>query len=131
MSTRSCRWRLQQVRPPFWAGYFFGAAPAFFVPAQLGAIPNQPGSALTLILYALLGAVTGAAAALLIRALHWAEDGFDRIPGPYGRHAFGMLIFGVTMYLLWRYAGHYYVEGVGYETIQATLCGQLQWGASC
>lgn len=24
---------------------FFGAAPAFFVPAQLGAIPNQPGSA--------------------------------------------------------------------------------------
>jgi CIC family chloride channel protein len=108
---------------------FFGAAPAFFVPAQLGAIPNQPGSALTLILYALLGAVTGAAAALLIRALHWAEDGFDRIPGRYGRHAFGMLIVGVTMYLLWRYAGHYYVEGVGYATIQATLFGQLQGGA--
>ena len=86
---------------------FFGAAPAFLVPAQLGAMPNQPGSALTLILYALLGAVTGAAAALLIRALHWAEDGFDRIPGRYGRHAFGMLIVGVTMYLLWRYAGHY------------------------
>lgn len=86
---------------------FFGDAPAFFVPAQLGAIPNQPGSALTLILYALLGVLTGAAAALLIRALHWAEDGFDRVPGRYGRHAFGMLIVGVTMYLLWRYAGHY------------------------
>jgi CIC family chloride channel protein len=108
---------------------FFGAAPAFFVPAQLGAIPNQPGSALTLILYALLGAVAGAAAAFLIRALHWAEDAFDRIPGRYQRHACGMLIVGVTMYLLWRYAGHYYVEGVGYATIQATLYGQLQGGA--
>jgi len=108
---------------------FFGAAPAFFVPAQLGAIPNQPGSAFTLILYALLGVVAGAAAALLIRALHWAEDAFDRIPGRYRRHAVGMLIVGLTMYLLFRYAGHYYVEGVGYSTIQATLYGQLQGGA--
>ena len=108
---------------------FFGAAPAFFVPAQLGAIPNQPGSALTLVLYAVLGAMTGAAAALLIRALHWAEDGFDLIPGRYLRHAFGMLMVGVTMYLLFRFAGHYYVEGVGYATIQATLYGQLQGGA--
>jgi CIC family chloride channel protein len=40
-----------------------------------------------------------------------------------------MLIVGVTMYLLWRYAGHYYVEGVGYATIQATLYDQLQGGA--
>lgn len=108
---------------------FFGAAPAFFVPAQLGAIPNQPGSALTLILYALLGTVTGAAAALLIRGLHWAEDAFDLIPGRYLRHACGMLMVGVTMYLLFRFAGHYYVEGVGYATIQATLYGQLQGGA--
>ncbi len=107
---------------------FFGAAPAFLVPAQLGAIPNQPGSALTLMLYALLRVVAGAAAALLIRALHWAEDAFERIPGRYGRHALGMLIVGVTMYLLWRYAGHYYVEGVGYATIQATLYGQLKGG---
>ena len=107
---------------------FFGAAPAFFVPAQLGAIPNEPGSVLTLILYALLGALTGAAAALLIRSLHWAEDAFDRVPGRYSRHALGMLIVGLTMYLLWRYAGHYYVEGVGYAAIQATLYGQLQSG---
>ena len=107
---------------------FFGAAPAFFVPAQLGAISNGPGGVLTLVLYALLGAITGAAAALLIRSLHWAEDAFDRIPGRYWRHAIGMLIVGLTMYLLWRYAGHYYVEGVGYATIQATLYGQLQGG---
>ncbi|HEY2021012.1 chloride channel protein [Paraburkholderia sp.] len=107
---------------------FFGAAPAFFVPAQLGAIPNEPGSVVTLVLYALLGALTGAGAALLIRSLHWAEDAFDRIPGRYRRHALGMLVVGVTMYFLWRYAGHYYVEGVGYAAIQATLYGQLQGG---
>ncbi|APR94492.1 chloride channel protein [Pandoraea thiooxydans] len=108
---------------------YFGAAPAFFVPAQLGAIPNQPGSALTLVLYALLGIITGAAAALLIRSLHWAEDLFDLVPGRYVRHAGGMLIVGVSMYLLWIHAGHYYIEGVGYSTIQATLYGQLQGGA--
>lgn len=107
---------------------YFGVQPAFLVPAQLGALPNQPGSALTMMLYAVLGAVTGVAAALLIRALHWAEDGFDRIPGRYGRHAFGMLLVGLLMYALMHYAGHYYVEGVGYATIQATLYGQLQGG---
>ncbi|WP_084688025.1 chloride channel protein [Paraburkholderia oxyphila] len=107
---------------------FFGVEPAFLVPAQLGALPNQPGSALTMMLYAVLGAITGVAAALLIRALHWAEDGFDRIRNRYGRHALGMLLVGTLMYALMRHAGHYYVEGVGYATIQATLYGQLQGG---
>jgi chloride channel protein, CIC family len=107
---------------------FFGVQPAFLVPAQLGALPNQPGSALTMLLYAVLGAVSGAAAALLIRALHWAEDGFDLVPGRYLRHALGMLLVGLLMYGLMRHAGHYYVEGVGYATIQATLYGQLPGG---
>ena len=41
----------------------------------------------------------------------------------------GRLFFGgAMMYLLMRYAGHYYVEGVGYATIQATLNAQLQGG---
>ncbi|WP_375167780.1 chloride channel protein [Burkholderia pyrrocinia] len=104
---------------------FFGSAPAFLVPAQLGAIPDRPGSVLTLVLYAVLGIVTGAGAALLTHGLHYAEDAFDRIPGRYARHAIGMLIVGSMIYLLMRYAGHYYVEGVGYATIQALLYGQL------
>lgn len=107
---------------------FFGGEPAFLVPAQLGALPNQPGSALTMMLYALLGAITGVAAAGLIRALHWAEDGFDHIRGRYLRHVAGMLLVGSLMYGLMRHAGHYYIEGVGYATIQATLYGQLQGG---
>ena len=104
---------------------FFGSAPAFLVPAQLGAIPDRPGSVLTLVLYAVLGIVTGAGAALLTHGLHYAEDAFDRIPGRYAHHAIGMLIVGSMIYLLMRYAGHYYVEGVGYATIQALLYGQL------
>lgn len=108
---------------------FFGAEAAFQVPAQLGAIPNQLSSVLTLALYAVLGALTGIAAAALIHTLHWAEDAFDRIPNRYLRHASGMLLVGVLIYVLWRNAGHYYVEGVGYASIQATLYGQLQGGA--
>ena len=108
---------------------FFGAAPAFFVPVHLGAIPNEPSSAFTFVLYALLGAITGIAAAILIRSLHWAEDAFERIHNPYLRHGIGMLIVGCMMYALWLTASHYYVEGVGYATIQATLYGQLSGGA--
>ena len=104
---------------------FFGSEPAFAVPAQLAALPNHPGSAVTLLLYAVLGAIAGAAAALFVRSLHWAEGLFDRIPGSYLRHALGMLLVGVLIYLLLRLAGHYYVEGVGYATIQATLAGRL------
>ena len=56
---------------------------------------NQPSSVLTLLLYVVSGAIIGAAAALLIRSLHWLEDGFDRIPGRYLRHMLGMLVVGV------------------------------------
>ena len=47
------------------------------------------------------------------------------MPGDYLRHALGMLLVGVLIYALMRWGGHYYVEGVGYATIQATLTGQL------
>jgi CIC family chloride channel protein len=107
---------------------FFGAQPAFAVPAQLAALPNEAGSALTLLLYAVLGVVAGGAAALFVRSLHWFEDLFDRIPGSYFRHALGMLMVGGLIYALFAVYGHYYVEGVGYATIQATMAGQLTTG---
>ena len=56
---------------------------------------------LTLVLYAVLGALTGVAAAGFIRALHWLEDGFDLIPGRYIRHLLGMLLVGILIYVLW------------------------------
>lgn len=104
--------------------FFFGVAPAFAVP-HLAPIPVDVSSALTLGLYALLGALTGVAAAAFVRGLHLVEDLFEKISGRYVRHALGMLLVGLLIYGLQRQFGHYYVEGVGYATVQAILLGQL------
>jgi CIC family chloride channel protein len=107
---------------------FFGAQAAFAVPADLAALPNAAAGAVTLVLYAALGALVGIAAALFVRLLHWLEDLFEKIPGSYLRHALGMLLVGTLIYTLFIKAGHYYVQGVGYATIQATLADQLAGG---
>ena len=104
---------------------FFGPDPAFFVP-NVTPLPNHLGAgAFTLVLYVVLGVLTGVAAAAFTRGLHLAEDLFDKISGRYLRHMFGMLLVGILIYLLYRNFGHYYVEGVGYATIQGILNGQL------
>ena len=104
--------------------WFFGDAPAFHVPA-LQAMAVNANALLVLVLFAVLGALTGVAAAGFIRGLHLAEDLFDRIRSRYLRHMLGMLILGVLMYLLFRTLGQYYVDGVGYATVQAVLAGQI------
>ena len=48
---------------------------------------------------------------------------FDRIPWRYARHMLGMLLVGVLMYALFRAFGQYYVDGVGYATIESILVG--------
>jgi CIC family chloride channel protein len=100
-----------------------GDQPAFQVPALAHLSTNA--SALTvLLLFALLGALTGVAAAAFIRGLHLAEDLFDRIKSRYLRHALGMLLVGLMMFGLLRSFGQYYVDGVGYATIEAILSGR-------
>jgi CIC family chloride channel protein len=103
---------------------FFGQQPAFIVPPP----PMENigvSAALLLFLYALLGAITGLAATGFIRGLHFLEDQFDKINQPYARHALGMLLVGILIYILQVNLGHYYVEGVGYATVQAIVFGQL------
>src|SRR6202522_2581572 len=104
--------------------WFFGDAPAFHVPA-LAAMPIDSNALIVLILFAVLGALSGLVAAGFIQGLHLAEDGFDRIHSRYLRHMLGMLIVGVLMYTLLRTLGQYYVDGVGYATVQAVLAGQM------
>src|ERR1700722_16760558 len=104
--------------------WFFGDTPAFHVP-PLQAMPIDSSALLVLVLFAVLGGLTGIAAAGFIRALHLAEDIFDRIRFRYLRHMLGMLILGVLMYTLLRTVGQYYVDGVGYATVQAILAGQI------
>jgi CIC family chloride channel protein len=104
---------------------FFGPQPAFHVPL-IAPLPGNPATgALVLLLYVVLGSLCGLAAAAFIRSLHLIEDLFDRIPGSYLRHCLGMLLVGILIYSLYQTWGHYFVEGVGYATIQAILTGRL------
>ena len=104
--------------------FFFGPQPAFAVPT-LAPLSTDASSAITLCLYVLLGVVIGVAAAGFVRGLHFAEDLFDKIKGRYTRHLLGMLLLGILIYALQQRFGQYYVDGVGYATIQAILLGQL------
>lgn len=101
-----------------------GDQPAFQVPVMAPMSADANALAL-LLLFAVLGAVTGAAAAGFIRGLHFMEDHFERIGSRYLRHMLGMLLVGAMMYLLLRSFGQYYVDGVGYATIEAILSGHL------
>ncbi|HUN26810.1 MAG TPA: chloride channel protein [Steroidobacteraceae bacterium] len=104
--------------------FFFGEQPAFSVP-PLAPLSVDASSALALCLYALLGVVVGVAAAGFVRGLHVLEDLFDKIKGGYVRHGLGMLLVGLLMYGLHEAFGHYFIEGVGYSTVQAILVSQL------
>ncbi len=103
---------------------FFGIHPAFAIPNEL-LMSQHPPSLSALLLYALLGAVIGIAAAAFVRGLSYAEGVFELIKNPYLRNIVGMLMIGVLIYALLVGGGHYYVEGVGYSTIQAILNGSL------
>jgi chloride channel protein, CIC family len=103
---------------------FFGIHPAFDIPADL-LTSQHPATLAALLLFALLGAVIGLAATAFVRGLSYAEDAFGAIKNPYLRHIIGMFAIGVLMYVLLRTAGQYYIDGVGYSTIQAILTGSL------
>ncbi len=103
----------------------FGNHPSFDIPAL--AIPATHAiPVLSYVAYIILGVLLGLVSVLYIRALYTSEDLFDRMPGNYyTRHALGMLMVGVMMYLFMRYTGHYYVQGIGYAVVQDTLAGNL------
>ena len=107
--------------------YFFGTHPSFVIPAlEVRFFKLETPEAL--LSYAALGIIIGAASALFIKSIYWMEDFFDRLikKNYYLRHMLGMLIVGVIMYLLQVRFGHYYVEGVGYATIEDILRDMYQ-----
>ncbi|HVN30082.1 MAG TPA: chloride channel protein [Candidatus Binataceae bacterium] len=99
---------------------FFGMQPAFDVPLS-AVVASHPADAITLVLSVVLGAMAGLASTAFIRGLHWSESFFEQITNPYLRHIVGMVAVGAIFYALMLGFGHYYVEGVGYSTIQAIL----------
>lgn len=107
---------------------FFGNNASFIVPPlTLAHSTLSPG--VSLIAYIVLGLLMGVAAAIYTRSIYLFEDSFEKLPGgDYFRHALGMAMVGVIIYLLMTHAGHYYVQGVGYATIQDILNGTLTAG---
>jgi CIC family chloride channel protein len=105
---------------------FFGAHPSFVIPGfetPYFYIDNP----LLLLSYIGLGVIMGLVSLIFIKSIYGFEDFFDkRIKGNYyTRHVIGMSLVGVMMYLLMITLGHYYIEGVGYSTIQDVLTGHL------
>ncbi len=105
---------------------FFGSHPAFLIP-EFEIHYFHLTDPIVLLSYVGLGILIGGASALYIRSIYEFEDLFDKIikKSYYLRHALGMLLVGIIIYLCKVYLGHYYIEGVGYSTIQDILMGHL------
>ena len=102
-----------------------GIDPSFNVPV-LALSTHRELSPIVIALFIPFGLLTGAAAALFIHSIYWLEDFFaEAFKNPYLRHMVGMLLLGIMLYLTLRFAGHYYVDGVGYSTIMDILRGLL------
>ncbi|MCT2400712.1 chloride channel protein [Novosphingobium mangrovi (ex Huang et al. 2023)] len=107
----------------FISRWILGDQPAFQVPS-LPAVVSEGDALVVLLLFAALGVITGVAAAGFVRGLHVLEDLFDKIGSRYLRHMLGMLLVGILMYVLMQEFGHYYIEGVGYATVESILAGR-------
>lgn len=104
---------------------YSGVGAAFEVP-DLELFANHAINGLQLLLCVPFGILVGLGATGFIQFLYWMEDQFDeRIGNSYLRHMAGMLVLGIMMYAFLRYAGEYYVAGVGYGTILDVLRGIL------
>ena len=95
---------------------YLGDFPAFVVPEYaLVSIWEIP-------LYALLGAVAGCVAVMFSKSIYKSEDLFNKIPIPeYFKTPLGGFLIG-TIIIFFPH-----VYGVGYETIEMALRGNLIW----
>jgi CIC family chloride channel protein len=105
---------------------FFGDHPSFIIPNFQTPYFHitQP---VLLLAYVGLGIILGVVSAMYIKSIYAFEDFFeDHVSrNPYLRHMTGMLFVGLMMYFLMSTYGHYYIEGVGYSTVQDVLTGTL------
>jgi CIC family chloride channel protein len=103
---------------------FLGTHPSFVIPAF-----ERPyfhlESPWALFLYAGLGLIIGLISAVFIKSIYVFEDFFAKHikQNYYIRHMTGMLLVGITMYIVMLNYGHYHIEGVGYATVNDILSG--------
>ena len=118
---------LATVTSSYIGNILLGLKPAFPLPAL--AVPLTTGYELyTLLLFIPFGVIVGLFSVAFVKGIYWAEDTFDAMPGPSGKnshyytaHLIGMTMMGALMYFMMQITGHYYVQGVGYATIEDTL----------
>ncbi len=97
--------------------WLIGPAPAFSIPTE--SLVVGADNPLVLAIYFPFAVLIGLVALVFIRGIYWSEEWFERLPlGPYQRHMLGMLVLGLLFQAMYLYSGHYYVQGVGYATIQ-------------
>lgn len=102
----------------------FGPHPSFVIPALQTPYYHVTNPVL-LPAYAGLGILMGAVSALFIKSIYGFEDFFERRVGGsyYRQHVLGMFLVGLLLDGLMVTSGHYYIQGVGYATIQDVLSG--------
>jgi CIC family chloride channel protein len=116
---------LAAVTATFISRLVFGPNPSFIIPSlNTSFATTEPA---VLLFYALLGVILGVVAAIYIRGVFAWEDLFEKKfrVNYYFRHMAAMAVVGVVMYLMITFTGHYYIQGVGYATIQDILDGTL------
>lgn len=100
---------------------FWGVFPAFNITALT--IPDtrlmQPWILFSFVPF---GILLGFLSLITVKGIYWFEDVFERIPGNYyTRHMLGMFLVGLMIYGFMYMTGHYYIQGVGYATINDIL----------
>ena len=101
--------------------FLLGVEPSFYFPA-LTQLDLHLISIWNLVLFVPFGILMGLVSVLFVKGIYWAEDRFDAMPGnTYTRHLSAMCLVGVMIWLMMRYTGHYYIQGVGYATIMDIL----------
>ncbi len=104
--------------------YLIGNEPAFSLPELLGGIEHS--NIYVTLLAIPLGALMGLLSLLFITSIYFSEDFFDKwFANDYIKHMVGTLILGIMFYSIYVQFGHYYVQGVGYATIQDVLMNMI------
>lgn len=105
---------------------YFGNAPAL-ISINPDYLKNYQDYFTILLLLIPFGIAVGIASTFFIRGIYLFEDFFNKmIKNPYLRHTTGMAVVGLMLYFFMFYFSHYYVEGVGYATIEDILHFILQ-----
>lgn len=73
-------------------------------------------------IFVIFGIAIGLISIIFIRGVYWFVDIFNKfLKNAYLRHLLGMSIVGCMLFLLMTLFGHYYIQGIGFSTIQDCL----------